>query len=879
MYLKRLEIQGFKSFARATTLEFEPGVTSIVGPNGSGKSNVSDAVRWVLGEQSAKLMRGKKSDDVIFAGSDKKTKLGFAEVVATFDNSDRKIPVDAPEVSIGRRIDRTGESEYLINGTRVRLLDIVELVLKSNIGTSRYTVIGQGTIDQMILAGPAEIKNLLDEASGVKTYYIKRDKTLKRLETTAQNLMRAEDVINEIEPRLKSLRRQAKRMEARSEFETELRVYQREWYSKQYHTLAQEIGRRSASLEQVRAQRSHLEHAIQLHVGRLEAHEAAGAQSGQQFSVLRDELQRFTDQKNRLLESMSMVRGKMESFKGAGGGAADAQTLTIELHGIRRKAEELNLKLSGIATEEAQLAQSIGHLRSQIETVEQSLNQVYATLSHPETIDVDQITAHIQSLDAAFSSLFTSLQEADSLDAARAEARRCQEVFSSFKSKTSELLRHTGSAEHTQSALQDLSKQKDQFTRELHALESSLSRAKVSKEFLETERADLDKQALHLELELKKSSAGTNDAFIQDMMAEEQKIKLQLERLAAEIIRVETAVKNLHVQDQAAKDQLAQSEREFRLQQDELGKLRDVESGIQVKKARLDTQMEVLVGEISGALGAEAVYDIQRNPSTAETPDLEERIQKLKHQLDLIGGVDELTLQEYKETEERYGTLTGQVQDLHRGIQDLRQIIDELDEHIKTQFSDSFDRINEKFEFYFRMLFNGGRGSLTIIRAKDESAEEEAARDEQTTGEAGDVGGAEVLRPEEKMLAKYEQGANNIVGIDIKATPPGKKLASIQALSGGERALTSIALLCAMLACFPSPFVVLDEVDAALDDANTIRFGQILGTLAHQTQFVTITHNRETMAQSNTLYGVTMGDDGISKILSVKFDQATAYAK
>src|SRR6185369_13434561 len=180
MYLKRLEIQGFKSFAHKTTMEFSQGIIAIVGPNGSGKSNVADSLRWVLGEQSAKLIRGKQSSDVIFAGSEKKVKMGFAEVFATFDNRDRRIPVDAAEVSIGRRIDRSGESEYLINGNRVRLLDIVDLVLKSNIGTSRYTVIGQGTIDQMILSGPAEIKNLIDEASGVKSYYMKRDRSLRR---------------------------------------------------------------------------------------------------------------------------------------------------------------------------------------------------------------------------------------------------------------------------------------------------------------------------------------------------------------------------------------------------------------------------------------------------------------------------------------------------------------------------------------------------------------------------------------------------------------------------------------------------------------------------------------------------------------------------
>ncbi len=227
MYLKRLEIQGFKSFANKTTLEFEKGITAVVGPNGSGKSNVADAIRWVLGEQSLKQLRGKKSEDVIFAGSEKKSKMSFATVTVTFDNSDKRIPLDYSEVSISRSIDRSGESDYFINGNKVRLLDVIDLVLKSNIGTSRHTVIGQGTIDQMVLAGPVEVKNLLDEASGVKTYYIRREKTMKRLEQTAQNSMRVQDLLKEIEPRLKSLRRQAKRMQERSEIETELKTFQK----------------------------------------------------------------------------------------------------------------------------------------------------------------------------------------------------------------------------------------------------------------------------------------------------------------------------------------------------------------------------------------------------------------------------------------------------------------------------------------------------------------------------------------------------------------------------------------------------------------------------------------------------------------------------
>src|SRR6185369_11141657 len=239
----------------------------------------------------------------------------FAEVTATFDNSDHRIPVDAAEVSIGRRVDRSGESEYLLNGNKVRLLDIVDLVLKSNIGTSRYTVIGQGTIDQMILAGPSEVKNLLDEASGVKTYYIKREKTLRRLEQTAQNLMRAEDLINEIEPRLKSLRRQAKKMEARAELEQELRIYQREFFGKTYAGLKQAIDQHQQKIDVLEDKRAVLEQGMQQFRKQAEGLETADAESSVKFKQIQDELSKLQNQKNYLLENLSMVRGKMQSQK------------------------------------------------------------------------------------------------------------------------------------------------------------------------------------------------------------------------------------------------------------------------------------------------------------------------------------------------------------------------------------------------------------------------------------------------------------------------------------------------------------------------------------------------------------------------------------
>lgn len=718
MYLKRLEIQGFKSFAKKTVLEFDPGVTSVVGPNGSGKSNIADCLRWVLGEQSNKLLRGKKSEDVIFAGSDKKVKLGFAEVAATFDNADHKIPLDSSEVSIGRRVDRSGESEYLINGNRVRLLDVIELVLKSNIGTSRYTVIGQGTIDSMVMSGPAEIKGLIDEASGVKTYYLKREKTLRRLEQTANNLMRAEDLLSELEPRVKSLRRQAKRMEARESIEQELRNYRQEYFGAQYWELRAESEKLAKNI--------------------------AGIQK-------------------------------------------------VAQHEIEKKIAELQIQLDNANTQSAEAHSQLVARQKILSEIDEKLQTFYRKLQEPEPIKQFNVEAELENLNGDFIKLEQALTSSDQ-DSLRQAVEKLLQFWKKFQTRSQAPRQSTEQMDEVKNDLVKISAQKDALVAELNKLALIESKAKLSAEFLQK----------------------------------------QLAAVRAEIAR---------------------------------GSHDDLE----IQKAKVDTHLETIIEEIKRLLGLEALAMIEKELVSQTTEGLATKIEKLQRQLELIGGVDELTLQEYHETEKRYTYLSEQVTDLKKGIADLGKIIDELDEHIKVKFNEAFSKISEKFENYFRLLFNGGRAYLSVLR--------ESAKTSELDPEEEDANIEQSERPEEKFVNKYEKAESNIVGVDIKATPPGKKLSSIQALSGGERALTSIALLCSLLASFPSPFVVLDEVDAALDEANTIRFGQILASLADRTQFITITHNRETMAQSNTLYGITMGDDGISKLLSIKLEQAKSYAK
>ena len=706
MYLKRLEIHGFKSFAHKTVLDFDPGMTAVVGPNGSGKSNVADALRWVMGEQSLKLLRGKKSEDVIFAGSDKKSKLSMAEVSLTFDNKDRKIPVEYGEVVISRRIFRSGESEYLMNNQKVRLLDVVSALMSSGFGATNYAVIGQWTIDQMVLAGPAEIKNLVEEAAGVKPYYLKREKTFRRLEQTEENLSRVSELLAEIEPRLRSLRRQAKRMQEREAVSLQLQQLQMEYFGQQTHVLQTE---RAAIMKSLAAKQEVL-------------------------TRLKQEIESF--QKN--LEKEEQHAGRTDNF-----------------------VDEMDQKLKVLEQKRLVLAEKLAETRGKMRA------------NAPAAVNFDE-----------FQREFELILEKLRPETADSVKQQLKTLISRFKKPAQE----------------GLSEEQALLTRDLE---------QIIKEMQEQQR-------------------------LKDQMIAEERQK---------------------------KSFLTLEEKKYRSKSAELSQLKDEQNSLLVEKAKLDTRLEAINKELTEAFGG-TLPDLTAYHKMQTSADLPNKISKLKHQLELAGGVDDATMREYHETEERFSYLSTQCQDLNQAMVDLKSVTEELDQIIKKQFDEAFQRISGKFEEYFRILFNGGRAQMSLLKAAPQN---EDGMEEPDTEE---VSQAHIDR------VKQKTSQQEIVGIEIKATPPGKKLATIAALSGGERALTAIALLCSMLAAYPSPFVVLDEVDAALDEANSIRFAKILGTLAHQTQFITITHNRETMRQAHTLYGVTMTQEGISKILSLKLEQA-----
>jgi chromosome segregation ATPase len=743
MYLQKLETVGFKSFADKIGIDFLPpsgkskGITAIVGPNGSGKSNVADALRWVLGEQSAKTLRGKKADDVIFSGSEKRSRSGLAEATIVLNNEDGKIDIEAAEIAITRRVYRDGDSEYLINKNKVRLTDIQLLLAQAQFGARTYAVIGQGMADAILVASPQERKEFFDEAAGVRQYQLKRQQSVNKMDAARENLAQAEMLMNEIEPRLRSLSRQVKRLQERDGLEEELHAICHEYYGRIWRELKAKIEGRQQAVDRLsnewKSKESTLKEA-QEELARLAKQET----QSDEFTALQQDYQKLVDEKNRLRMTEMEAKSQLEI------------------------ATQVQKKTAG-------------------------------------ALPMSKIIERVGGIGGAQTKAIGKLKSAADLNAAKATA----DDFESVLEDAQEL------RQRLENPVPEKSESKDPDPKLVKALADA------------------------------KNALANHDGKVSAALAKLQQYNQVEQSKKAKFFELQRGL-----QDKIS----AAHALERRLNEEK------------VEMARLDTRREALEQEMSQELGE----NVERVKQTAEvgeksdrpTEELQSRIQKLKYQLNLIGGIDPEAVKEYEDTKSRYDYLEGQVTDLHGAIADLDKVIEELDVTIKSRSETAFRNINREFGRYFQTLFGGGKAELVQLRHEEKPADPEAEGEE----------AAEPAKP-----SKYRHG--EIIGVEISACPPGKKIKNISMLSGGERALTSIALICAILHNNPSPFVVLDEVDAALDESNADRFAAIIEELAHKTQFILITHNRYTMKRANVLYGVTMGDDGTSKLLSVNLDQ------
>lgn len=735
LFLKRLELLGFKSFANKTVLEFPAGIVAVVGPNGSGKSNIVDALRWVLGEREARHLRSAKLENLIFSGSPKKPAVGLAHVSLHFNNERKLLPLDYEEVVVSRKADRSGLSEYYLNKSEIRLKELTAILAEARLGSRGLLIVNQGDSDILIKSSPVERRQMIEEAIGLRQYQLKKSEAERKLTATAVNLDKAKASAEEIKPHLRFLRRQTSRYQRRSEIAKELESAQSVYFWLKSQALKDEEEkvepRLKALNQQLERERKESEK-LEAELKKIE--DLKPYQKG--FNELRERHQKLRDEQAKIQKELGRLEGRLEILAGpsaAGGLPAGA----LAQVGDFSKAEALRIF--------------------------QDLRRAFQNWLAAGDGDWEKIKSEIK-------------EAAGRLDR--------------FLSRTA-----------PNQELKTLTAAKEKLLSELKIFEETI------KEILEQESA-LTKGLEKFNLEFRKAFEG-----------------LEANRVA-------------------------------------IGRLESEKNRLIFEKEKINFKNEELRNQAKEWNVNLNVMTNDKLPMTNDfnIADLEGRIFKLRGELAAIGEIDEAGLKEAQETEARFGFLTNQIGDLEKALADLKDLIKNLTEKINSDFRSSLQAINEEFNKYFRLMFGGGKAKFAVQKIrKEETFEEESNPVGQEAGTAADITVEETAEPEEP-------------GLDIDLALPRKKIRGLASLSGGERSLVSLAALFALIAIKSPPFLVLDEIDAPLDEINAKRFAALLKEFSSQTQFIVVTHNRSTMEAADVLYGVTMGDDGVSKVLSLKLD-------
>jgi len=988
MYLKRIESYGFKSFANKTNIEFEQGMNVIVGPNGSGKSNIIDATRWVLGEQSAKALRGGNMQDVIFKGSSKKQKLGYAEVTLILDNNDHQLPIDFTELSVTRRLYRSGESLYLINNEKVRLQDVTNLFMDSGIGKESFSIIGQGRIDEILNSKPVDRRSIFEEAAGVLKYKTRKEQSLRRLERTHENLTRVNDIISELEVQLNPLKKQADIAKLYLEHKDELEKFEVNLLVYEINTLSEELAEIDARMTTLTLEKAEQNLLIETSLQSLEEHERKITELDEKITTLQAKLVQVTQEAENARgttqlheQKKSHIEETIENIK------AEQTSFTDKLTKITKLAEtseqvDFSEKLQKVdqklAQQKGALEQAIGLLEQQQQDKlqvlgeQKTLSSRYTTLkeiadSHRnlfqgvrevikakengklsgiegtiiELIDVDDTYAKAieVALGSALQNVITTTQQAAEQAIGHLKAhklgratfypldvlsRRKHDKLETFNNQAVYGFAHTlltYDSKYTPVFEQLLSNtiilhdlqaankfaKETNFRYRLVTLEGDIVHrggSMTGGNHTHNEKTGLlsqKKELKHLQQAIEQfgDKLSEQDEAVAAGMAKNKILQQQIETTREERFKIEQQAQlfeqqlsQLAVQKEEVETQLVQLAEKLALQEkqlidlaaltDELSdsylvsdQLKDTIiadiNAVRAERLDVDRQKQALLQQQRSAEGlyreierklqkdelAKNTAEIKGNDRIArlqehynfsyesvkerELPDeyekVEARVRSLRQSIDKMGVVNLGAIEEYERVSERFEYLTEQKADLLQAENNLLSVINDMDDEMKERFIETFEVIQTNFAYTFKKLFGGGDAKLQLTDKKD------------------------VL----------------VSGIEIFAQPPGKKIQNLSLLSGGERALTAIALLFAILKTKAVPFCILDEVEAALDEANVERFAKYLKSFSQESQFIVVSHRKGTMEEADILYGVTMEEAGVSRILSVKLQDADKY--
>jgi chromosome segregation protein len=745
MYLKELSINGFKSFAKKSELEFSAPITAIVGPNGSGKSNIAESFRFVLGEQSVKSMRGKKGEDLIWGGSEKISRGNRASVKVLFDNKSRTFALDFDEVRIERIVHRDGQNEYKLNDTSVRLKDIHELLANANIGSTGHHIISQGEADRVIASGPKERREMIEDALGLKVFQLKKHESERKLEKTKVNIAQVESLRREAAPHLKYLKRQVEKAERSLEVQADLKIKYAEYLKREDTYVAFHFDR----LNQERIEPS------------------------EKLETLQDRLLKVKEVlKND--EEVEVSKELVESEQKYSEASKKRQETERELSGLEGQISFIERRLSSIAKEVVKPPSVISRIQLEqlVTAVEVSVNK---------TIDKGGESV----LEKALKDLVVLLK-------AFLKTEKVETIDTSASDKA-ELVELQKSVEGAQKLVKD-------------AQENELK----SKETFDSLKSNQ-------QTESEKTRDAEREMF--SLMNERREIESTLSSIDRELNALERDRTDFKQQLQEAVSLLGRGASDYFSYQ--------------------------VLGEHGQELPNENIVNENRSSQRSRQMELE----KLKIRLEELGvGATDDLVKEFDDAKARDEFLAKELADLETSVENLKGLIVDMQEKLHEQFSSGVDLISKEFNTFFTLMFGGGSASLKTVKLKQQEDEEE----------------------EENFVEE---------GVSLEVSLPNKRVKGLNMLSGGERALTSIALIFAMSQVNPPPFIILDETDAALDEANSRRYGDMIEALAKKSQLVLITHNRETMSRAGILYGITMGGDGVSKTLSVKFDEAALGAK
>ena len=868
MHLKSIVAHGFKSFAEKTTINLSENTNVIVGPNGSGKSNIVDAISWVLGNQSPGSLRTNKMEDVIFAGTEKLTEKGFAEVFLVF-NLDDKDEINSDEVSIGRKLYRDGTSEYFMNGLNCRLLDIQEFLNDVGIGKQQHIIISQGQIAEILNAKPEDHRITIEEASGILPFKLKKDKALRRIESGEKEIKRAKDVLREIKKQIDPLRKQAEQARLHKELsdllkenKTKLNVFQYKNFNKKYEDIRSQLDEVNnfitdfeKKLEEYKSDKSKLRKDFGENVSiksflteaitdvtkfNEEFKTIYQISSERQLSLERineqsnSELKRYKNQifdnNNKISQLSKSVIDKKQIIKI---NSKKIKNLMIEIDDLKSK-QSASLEIN-----EALLRSEINNLKLDLESKSEYLNKYSENLNtwkkddktiNKYLIKHDKYLQRKNLSSRSFNKVKINTEkvikrEVSYLDNVYSEALINKNNLESSLEEKLSLIKEYNSGNSFKKTLEEkeevLTNKKAILEDETSFMNEELITSTEKIKFLTNENENISNKITELSNQ-NNTNAIKNYKNINRKASEAYKILSQLsEELSLRSKKLENDYSDNDLEINKIEDSLENISKN-------LFTYKDKKSNLMVKESEYMSQRAVFYSNLTNISGLNIEEINAFDVNNQSINELENSINKTEKDLDSLGTVNYLASEDFESLNERYENISSNVEELNLTKKELLKYIGEIEEEIKFRIENSFNTISVNFEEVFEKLFPGGKGSLSLTNS-------------------------------DNLLES---------GIEINVQPRGKKVKKLSLLSGGERSLAAIAFLFSVFKSFPSPFYILDEVEAALDDANLHRMLNLLEFVKNDAQFIIVTHQQQTMQAGDVLYGVTMQPGSGSRVFT-----------